>query len=483
MAITSLPLKQIRDLGVLGILRDVEVASSLAPAGSVSKAINLHFDKIGSVSLRSGITAINNQVESGGNSCLGLFNARFENSTKNALLSVFSDGTNNDIYQNTGSGWSKSLEDDTKDLKTRFTTFANRVIRVNGTDNMKTWNGTAWSTSGNPINEDDMASYDTKFVEVYKSRVYTAGNSSNPDRLFFSSVIDSSGNITWTPGTDFVDLNPSDGENITALKRYSRELLIFKPNYIYRFTTAGTDPDPLIRIGTRSQESVIEGKKGIYYHNDKGVFLYNGSYPVETSRPISDFINAIPSSSYENVVAWRDDNHIMFSVGDITVGGVSFTNIVLRYTETSDVWTIYSYGTQITAAGDYDNGTTLSRVVGDDAGYVLTYDSGTTDNGSAINYDLETNWYYTESLAETKIIQTLLATAEKAKSAIFKYQVDNETEWFPIGSLTKYLNYFRNIDAKFHRIRFKLMGSSTTEALIFEGIDILSGTNEGVILK
>jgi len=473
--------KIINNIGIYGLIRQAEVDDSLVPDGAVTEAINVHFDRKGAVTLREGLTGIGSQISSG-YSCLGLYNALFSDSSKNCLLSVFSDGTNNDIYTSTGGNWSKTLQDDTAGAKTRFVTFSDRVIRVNGQDAMKVWDGDgAWDTSSNPINPDDMVSYPTKYIERYKARVYTAGNSTYPDRLFYSSVVDSSGNITWTPGTDYVDISPNDGENISALKRFGTELLVFKPNYIYRFTTSGVDPNALIKIGTRSQESVVEGKKGIYFHNDNGFYLYNGGYPTEKSRPISDFVDAIPYSYYDDITGWADEDHIYWSVGDLTVNGKSYTNVVLRYTESADIWTIYSYATELSFGTTYNNGSTIYRIVGDDNGYVYLFNSGNTDNGTAISYKLRTKWYDLGIKSYQKVLNDFSGICEKAQGSTVFYEIDDTNQPKQLGQLRKYITNFTGKSIKFHRIRFHLRGISEQEPFVFQGFELLKLFNEGYI--
>ena len=475
MATSELPLQKIRNLGVYGLIRESEVDNELIPDGALTEAVNVSFDRKGAVTLRPGLTAIGSQVLSG-TTCFGLYNAMFSDSSLNCLLSVFG-GT---VWKSTGSDFTESTSN-TGSLKTRFATFADRAIKVNGTDNMTCFTGTSWTTSGDPVNEDDMASYDTKYIDVFKSRVYTAGNSTNPDRLFYSSVVDGTGNIEWAPTEDYVDINPNDGENISAIRRFSLELLVFKPNYIYRFRTTAVDPDPLIKIGTRSQESVVEGKRGLYFHHDTGFFRYTGGYPQEISRPISDFIDAIALSAYSDIAGWRDNDHIYWSIGDLTVSGTSYTNVVVRYTESSQVWTVYSYGSELKIGVDYDDSSTLYRVVGDDNGYVLKVNEGTDDNGTAISYRGVTKWYSFGGVGDRKIIQEIISISEKAQAMKAEYQIDDESIWHNLGQVKEFKTDFGTLDIKFYRIRFKVSGISSQEAFIFRGFEMPKMLTEGVV--
>ena len=469
---------QIRNLGVYGVIREAEVDNNLIPDGAVVKAVNVNFDRKGAVQLRPGITLI---AQAYANPILGLHNALFSGVSNNCILAAASDGSNNIIYKSTGGAFSQSLTGDTKNLKTRFLTFSDNVIRVNGTDAMKAFTGSAWTTTGGVINVDDMASYPTKYLESFRARVYTSGNFSKPDRLFYSSVVASDGDtITWTPDSDYVDISPNDGENTTGLKRYFDKLLIFKPNYIYRFTSSATDPDPLIKVGTRSNESIVEAKGGLYFHHDSGFYNYNGGEPKEISRPISDFTDAIALSAYDDIAGWKDNDHIYWSVGDLTVEGVSFANVVFRYTISSDIWTIYSYPAEFTFGCGYNNGTTLYQIVGDTAGNVYTFNNGITDNGTAISYDLETKWYDLGFVEEQKTIQSLAFLCEKAQGSFISCKVDGDKQWQSLGQLFKWM-MIADKEINCHRIKFKLSGMSTKEAFIFRGVDILKGLNRGLL--
>ena len=302
----------IKNLGIYGVIRESEVDSDLLPEQAVVEAVNVSFDRKGTMTVRPGLTILGSQMGSG-SATFGLFSASFNNTSAGTLLATGSDGPNNDVYVFTEAtnAWTKSKLDDTAGAKTRFTVFTNRVIAVNRSNPLAFWaatSDTTWIASGNPINAHQLtvqgglaANIVPEVIETFKSKVYIAGDSTNPDRLYYSSVISSASNITWTPSTDFIDIQPSDGENITALKRYSLTLLIFKPNYIYRYHgIEGLDPDPLINVGTRSQESVVVAKDGCYFHHDSGFYKYAGGMPQEISRPISDIVDAIPKSSYAN---------------------------------------------------------------------------------------------------------------------------------------------------------------------------------------
>lgn len=473
----------INNLGVYGVIREAEVSSRLLPSEAVTEAINMHFDSKGASTVRPGLTSIQSTAVVSGYPCLGVYMFNF--SAGSALLSTFSDGTNNDIYSLSNGYWSKTHQDDTAGSKTRFITFSDYVLKMNGNDTMFMWAGpgTTWIGSGNPLNIDDMTTRKPKFGEVFKARVYVAGDPTNPDRLFYSSVVDSLGNIEWTPASDYVDINPDDGENISGLKRFGTQLCVFKPNYMYRYMgIAGTDADPLISVGTRSQESIVSAKDGLYFHHDSGFYKYAGGQPSEISRPISDFVSAIPVSYYSNIAGWKDNDHVYWSIGDLTVNGTTYVNIVLRYTISSQVWTIYSYPKEIKCGVDYNDGDTIHQVVGTDDGFIAKQNEGSTDMGTSIAYRLQTKWYEIEGIENTKVIETIASTCDKATGSMVMYQIDDDPAWKEIGQIRKYMNIHPNLNIKFHKIRFKITGSSSKEAPIFYGLNIIKGLNYGLVI-
>lgn len=510
---TPLEPKKIKNLGVYGLIRPSEVDDDLIPDQAVTEVINMHFDRKGAAIVRPGLVNTWGTVStaSGFNPCLGLFNAQ-----GSFLLAGFigTGAVAKDVFVYKGVGWGRLAFGGTSSTaKIRFVDFAGRTLIMNGTQDSITMSDllyTGNNPTGNPLNpnqfQDGGGVADRKtasFGEVYKSRIYLAGDKGDqstsnylgkPNRLYYSSVIDTNGNITWNPTVDYVDINPGDGEVITGLKRYSLELDIFKPNYIYRFRTAGLDPDPLIRIGTRSHESIVEGKQGLYFHHDSGFYRYTGGYPTEISRPISDIVDAIPFSQLDDVAGWRDNDHIYWSLGNVTVnepyGAVTIKNCVVRYTESSELWTVYSYpydirrgATFVQASTVLGIATSMSVVVGLDNGVVAGFNSGVTDLGEPIKYRLRTKWFDFGSISETKHIQEMIAVCEKAQASQISYQIDEDYSIYTIGDLQKLVNFFDKAKIKdFRRIRFLLIGTCRFESPVFKGFEVIKGTNQGVTI-
>lgn len=463
---------------IKGMVREAAVDSPMSPPDSVELSLNLHTDTIGAMKLRKGLTLLGAQVEAGA-PVLGIGNYRNNaGTTYRALAKV-----DTDLYAYNGSTWSSIRNTLVAASKMRYTNFVDYTFMVNGHgalgDDIKSYNGTAIGTT----NVASLPKGD--FIENYRSRIWVADNS--VDKLYYSDVVTTSNTITG--GTAFIQISPADGEKIRGLKRSPRSLLVFKENHIYRvYNINSVDPDPAINRGTYSQDSIIESKSGIHYHHPTGFYDYvDGGEQKEISRPIIDIIQAIPRSYYDNVSGWADEDHLYWSVGDITLGGVAFNNVVCAKTLSTENWTIYSYGSEIRSAGLYDSGTSLIQLVGDDAGNVLQFNTGTTDNGTPIFYDLQTHWLYVSQLRTSAKSFTELSTLhENAQGGNLEFQIDTDSpnKWRPIKGLTRNLYQIDSLNAKdFTRIRFRFVGNSTGSPFLFRGWEFLNLLVGGQIKK
>jgi len=459
-----------------GLITLSAVSESQMPMEAVSESVNLNFDRIGSVSLRGGTTLLGNNLSG---SLLGLYEFRDSSGSNSQLISV--DGTK--VYYLSGGVWTE-IRTVTDGQKARFSTFLNNIFMVNGADQTVTWDGnpgTLFTTTGN-ANQSPSA----KYIENYRSRMWVAGNTTYPDRIYYSSIpsAETTPVITWDADSetgDWIDISPQDGENITALKRDKNALLVFKQNHIYRvYSTSQTDPDPKISVGTYSQESVVDAKDGIYFFHPTGIYRYQEGGVLDISQPIIDFIKNIPASQYDDICGWTDGNHIYWSLGDITENGITHSNIVIRYTISSQVWTTYSYPTKFVVSSTYNDGTTLYYLAGDSSGNVLKTNTGNTDNGTPIIYSLITRGYTLDGLfSSRKLITKLSPIHEGAEGSMLSFRVDNENKnkWTPICQINKSGEPVK-CNIKGNKIWFRLSGSSVGESFVYQGLELLENNSE-----
>lgn len=460
-----------------GVIRSAQLSDNVCPENSVQLAINMHFDRIGSMTTRPGIATYATTL-SGSVTSFGTLNIQGGN--KRLFAQV---GTG--IYVWDGATWT-SVRTTTVTTKARFSQFLNRVWMVNGNggDAPKTSNGGTFDTTDVP------ATFPAAdFIQAgFDGRVWVADASK--DILYYTDIVQSTDGITYiTPLTFDITTNfitkfsPQDGESITGLFRVPKALLLFKQNHIYRiYNTSNVDPYPAYNVGTYSQESIVQGKDGVYFHHSSGFYKFAyDTQPVEISRRVIDFVKAIPRASYENIVGVYDGaDAIKWSVGPITVEGVTYKNCQMRYSMSTQVWTIYDFeDTSITALVRYDDGTTIEQVVGTSTGLVGKLDSGTTDFGNPICYDFIDRWRsFVDMYSDSKIINGIAILNENAGGALVQYQTDKEVvnKWHDIETInSEYSSKFDDFVSKdFNIIRLRIRGYTTGEPIIFNGIEILS---------
>jgi len=451
--------QKLRDISE-GIIQKVD--EGILPTNSVYLAVNLVFDKIlGRAVLREGTTQLGSQIVDG-KECLGL-HEHITTAGVKVPIAVFNDATNTnaDVYKYTSSAWSKAKEDVTQGVKMRFETFLNTTIGVNGTDKISTADGSSWVTTGGNLDIGNMPA--ATLVKEWKDKIYCAGVSTNPDRLYFSSV-PSAGVISWTVGNGYIDIEPEDGAGpIRALAKVPGYLLIIKERSVKRWDGSQTYPDDLISIGTYSQECVVETRQSCFYFNKRGIYETTGGYPRKISRKIQGIIDAIPSSYYIKVSGWGDGERVMYSIGDITLGDLALTNCVVMYNIESQIWTLLSFPNELKMWHHYvdANGDEII-LAGDDDGNVWQIFEGTDDGGTMITWLLQYQTQEFGSRGKIKDISKIISYGENIQSGLLSCKVNNRGSFIPCGGIHNSVEEItKDINGQYFDFRIQGQGRST----------------------
>ena len=455
---TKLAIQHIRDCSE-GIIQKVD--SSVIPANSVQLAVNLDFDNIlGQAKTRPGMAQIGSQITDNV-SVIGLYSfiKSDGSAVKLAAVDDSSTATNCDIYKYSAS-WAKVSEDWTKSLKIRFLTFLDTVAAFNGTDATKTSaDGTTWvSTAGNL----DAANFPKfKYGLEFKARVYGAGVSSNPNRLYWSSG-PTAGVISWTSGNGYVDVEPEEGTGvITGLAKVPGYILIFKNRSMKRWDTKSSDPESLITLGAPSQEAIVMARQSVFFFNSKGIFETTGSYPRKVSRKIQKIIDAIPASYHSSVSGWSEGENVFFSVGDLTIDGLSITNAIIKYNLDTQRWTLYKTPTEMKVWSRFigTNGEELI-MAGDDDGNVwdIFTSTYTLDGTTKIDWRIR---YQPQELGSRGLIKSIsksVAYTLGAKNAVVNCRINEEGIFNSVGTILDEVQELSKV-IKGRVFEFELMGS------------------------
>lgn len=457
----------------------------LAPEGTYRLALNMDSDEeVGSLVSRLGTAIVGAQRQASA-SCLGIGNYIRTQSTVNKLFAVFSNGSNN-IVRDMIDG-NADLTGDTKNLKTRFCSYLDEIVRVNGTDAAKSYNGTSWLTTGGAFDVANMPLFD-KVIE-WKDRIY--GVLPKSDKLSFSSSANpTTRTISWTDNTaitgiGYIMVSQEDGGGgITALAKCPGYLLIFKQRTMKRWDGSTTYPEDLVNQGVPSQECVCYSKEIIYFINQKGIWVTNGGYPQRISRSVQDLVDNI--SDFTKVSSWGDDEHVYFSIGNVTIGLDTYNNVVIKYNIEDQTWDIRSYYNSIQAMTQYvDTNGKRWIVIGDDNGQTLVLNSGTTDYASsvkAIPWTVEPNYHDWGVLGNIKEVQRMIVYSENISTGKTLWRNTKQgadyNDFGRINGEVVELNSPKDA-VKGNYIGFKFTGTTNSERIKFIGYEF---PQNGVII-
>ncbi len=446
------------------------LSDSMMPAEQMRYIQNMDTDAIGFLTRRSGYTRLGTGAVSGTSAIAGIHQ---HVGTNNQLL-AFSSG---ESFYLSGNVWTQKTLSFSNSVKIHAVSFLDYVLAVDGIHAPKSWTGSVadnWGTTllvNAPIGS---------LIETYKQQVYIADPVT--DTVRFSSI-PTAGNITWPAANSFV-VDPNDGSHLTAMTRYGQELLLFKKDYMYRFNASSIEPDPIIFNGTPSQEAVAVAGRILFFYDSvrQSMYGYAGGYPNWISKPISSFVKAVPTSSVSSVCATYDNDHVEWFLGNITVAGVALTGMAARYTISSKTWTLRSYANSFKVFAPYDDGTTLFMLGGTSVSDVVKMDTGNSDLGAAISFQIETPWYVIGNNPAVEFTMSALSVfAENSTGNMdVQYKTDRDNTWRSIGSSRQFVTTWSGINARFHRIKFRFTGTSSADALILDGFSILTPIVEGV---
>ena len=454
------------------------VSNFLLPDNYLRRCINGNTDEsddnlLGHIQQRKGYTALGNQLQSGKN-ILGLANFVDKTTSPVRLITTVNNpgDTQSLTYYLNGSTWEQIgpvPTNWTASLKMRFDTFLDYVFTTNGTDTVRTWNGdttTNWGTT-----EATSAQTGT-LIKNFFDRMNVGGNSTYPSRLYYSTQPNSTNNITWSGS--YIDFNPDDNDQMTALESTGGLLLVFKRRGLFTWDGLQTTPDKMIDYGTPSQETVQSVRGNTYFVSEvKGswaIMQYAGDYPQEISRPIRKWISASGTTGLGNFGSFQDEDHVYFSVGDTTYEGVSYANICHRYCISKGTLTTYSLADKpLVYAPRVDSNNARTVVFGDDNGYVHTWGSGNTDNGTAISTMIRTKELEFGSRYLYKTINAFAVYSQNPIGATVRVRIDGG-QWLTLGALQKPVELIK-CNIRGHWFEFEVGCVNTQTPFTFEGIE------------
>lgn len=393
---------------------------------------------------------------------LGLFNFRQSSATQK-MLATMNDGSGNTVlYYKTDAGvWTNIATSawNTANQKVKMETFLGYCFFVgyNGTAFLPNADltGTTWSTSDTNLTNMSQG----KFIKRFRSRLYVANcfnsGTAYPYRVYYSDD-PVAGVITWTPATDFIDVDFADEILGIEAAPFDR-LLIFTAEKVYAYDQSTLNV--MCDVGTQNQEVIQSHSVYTIWSNTDGVWVTTGGQPQNVGGQIIDFIrNSDPTQWFSALV----DEEYWFYVGNVTVNGISYANHVKIYNFQTNSWRGRELSRPMTSFAKYNStsGTGKRLYMGDTTGTVwnkakysdtntvsadeqTSISDPTTGKPISVNFELAPmnlgDWS-TSKRAENMVAYANRAGGLKLKMRILDRNSRAITPYLPLGELKKYVN-------------------------------------------
>jgi hypothetical protein len=373
-----------------GINRDAD-PYQLEPTESPD-ALNVDFGLRGAVSSRGGYVEWDDTPPSAGRSMFV-----WDRPVGGKILYYVA--ANGAIYSGTGSPLSTNVE--TVGTVSASIDYQAPIANLNGktyftspqAEGPYSHDGSTWTELGEADFDGSAGDFPrAAFLAVHHQRMFAANvwNSSDvrfPSAVYWSEVDDPE---TWE-STSFIDFSPESGAEITGLVQYAESLVVFTRSTVQMLT--GKSPLSFARfvleqqLGTDAPGTIVSvGGQLIFFDPRTGVWAFDGAGFVEVDEPISVYLRTgINFSNRHKCVAWFSGNRYYLSVpwGASTTPSRTFVRDMR-----TGAWSEYDYG--VTAAVLWDEdvlGSSPRSLTG-----VYTLNSGTNDDGVAIESYLRTGW-------------------------------------------------------------------------------------------
>lgn len=252
----------------------------------------------------------------------------------------------------------------------------------------------ATGASGGVVADDTRGPPPTsRLIAFFRGRGYYVPVAS-PSFIVYSNP----GKVEEVPGLNFLEVNSSDGEPITAMVHFLDMLVVFKGTSVWTIT-ARPDGSPVLNpgdggVGCIAPRSVIRLYKQLLFISHHGVYSFDGA----STRPVTNRLNRwwrlLPSDYLVNACAVHDEQKrkVVFAVSSST-HALNDTVLTYHYDIGKEAWAmtrghrIHSLalykGMVVAGVEDSDNKANLVVLDGSYSGSVTTYNSENNPDGTA----------------------------------------------------------------------------------------------------
>jgi len=254
--------------------------------------------------------------------------------------------------------------------------------------------------------------------------------------------------IEFWAGSNWFDVPGKGNDFIMGLEENDDNMLVFRQFDLWRYNQTS-----LKRVkaapGATSKDSIISiGSYTFYFHGSNtntrktGIWMYNQLNSKLITRGLQAYIDGIPTSFYDNVIAWSEGSKLKMFVGTITNNDrdISMTNAVITYDTEGGQLDIGPIADVITSAGDFVESGAEKVLIGTSDDQVMETPSGNTFNTAAIPWSVSTGTRYpsgSEIINRFPRVQ-IISRGGRGIQVFYKLigtPQDDDQQWNPLGDL------------------------------------------------
>lgn len=286
-----------------------------------------------------------------------------------------------------------------------FKTDKDILIFGNGKDNTQVYDGSTFRDlkhdgKNSAVNSSNKAPK-CSMITLHYERVWAAGDSENPDRLYFSTANTNGFDPDdWTAPISegeanqhggFIDIPTFDGGKIVGLAVIFDDILVFKSNGDSKgslFKIYGTYPGNYEKIqlfssnGAIADKSIVSANNRAYFLNKDGIYIYDGTNVTLISDKINNFISTLNKDYLKYSVAYFYDNKYILAVPE---GTSAKNNAIIEFNTKTNAFMIIR-GIGVNSFIEFEDKLLFTN----DSGKVYVYGTGDSFNGALITSYWET---------------------------------------------------------------------------------------------
>ena len=216
------------------------------------------------------------------------------------------------------------------------------IFAMNGVDAPQWWAGTSGTNFENWTAASGTIPATGKYLTYHANRLWCRDSVAEPSRVRYSGITGTSPDSGNWDADGYVDLEPEDGQEITAIAPFGSYLIVFKPRktfVIYDLIT-GANRQISDTVGCIAHRSCVDTPSGLFFlDEEQGVMLTDGNTIRKVSGPIDPLIRQAtlyPATLHSAAGVYSDDRYFL----SLSVNG-SVNDTTVEYDLEQDSWWIH----------------------------------------------------------------------------------------------------------------------------------------------